>query len=194
MGATDKMPLESLYAIWDAFSDVPVDSQDRLAADFQTPHQRFSAGIHREEVWRWFEHMNEAFVVGDVMAGRRVSEPVDDAFIVSIHFEKWTEEDCEAGEPGERGTLLDHESVDVDDLKRYGRDYGLSEACGVGTPGLYFASTSPDENREHFEEGIDTYYSLHVHSVNGHEPDAADYQRIAGLVGVTLHDPAAPGM
>ena len=57
------------------------------------------------------------------------------------------------------------------------------------TPHIWFNSTSPREDREHFEQGIDKFYSLHVHEVNGHEPEAEDYQKVANLIGVKFDRP-----
>lgn len=116
----------------------------------------------------------------------------EDSFTVSVFYEKWTPEDTEAGEPGERGVEVEREVVDADKLKEYGRDYGMSEPSATDptmTPNIWFSSTSPTEDREHFEKGINKFYSLHVHDVNGHEPDAEDYQRVANLIGVKFDRP-----
>lgn len=62
-----KLTLSDLYAKWDQLSDVPVNDFDEIELDFLG----FSAGTHREEIWRWFERSNPEFVVGDVMQGIR---------------------------------------------------------------------------------------------------------------------------
>lgn len=116
----------------------------------------------------------------------------EDSFLISIYYERWTHDDKDAGEPGERGAEVERERVDADDLERYGRDYGMSEPSASDprmAPHIWFNSTYPREDREHFEQGIDKFYSLHVHEVNGHEPEAEDYQRVANLIGVKFDRP-----
>lgn len=66
-GSELRPTLKALYALWDKLSDVPVDEQGLLEADFLY----FEAGKPREDVWRWFEARNPDFVVGDVMQGKR---------------------------------------------------------------------------------------------------------------------------
>lgn len=120
------------------------------------------------------------------------AQPKEDSFLISIYYERWTHDDKDAGEPGERGVEVERETVDADDLERYGRDYGMSEPSASDprmTPHIWFNSTSPREDREHFEQGIDKFYSLHVHEVNGHEPEAEDYQKVANLIGVKFDRP-----
>lgn len=120
------------------------------------------------------------------------AQPKEDSFLISIYYERWTHDDKDAGEPGERGAEVERETVGADDLGRYGRDYGMSEPSASDprmTPHIWFNSTSPREDREHFEQGIDKFYSLYVHEVNGHEPEAEDYQKVANLIGVKFDRP-----
>lgn len=65
--------LAQLYDLWDAFADVPVtDSTAEVGADtLEAQFLHFSAGTHREDVWRWFEAQNPQFLVGEVMQGIR---------------------------------------------------------------------------------------------------------------------------
>ena len=118
----------------------------------------------------------------------RGSTHESDSYLVSIYYEAWSEEDREAGEGADRGVTVDRELVDSDDLARYGRDFSFTEASGrlEGDNQIWFRSTTPAEDREYFENGISTYYSLHVHEVNGRLPSAEDYQRIAGWLGISL--------
>lgn len=116
----------------------------------------------------------------------------EDSFTVSVSYEKWTHEDTEAGEPGERGFEVEREVVDADTLQKYGREYGMSAPSATDptmTPHIWFNSTSPTEDREHFEQGINKFYSLHVHDVNGREPEPEDYQRVANLIDVKFDKP-----
>lgn len=120
------------------------------------------------------------------------TEPQEDSFLISIYYESWTHDDKDAGEPGEQGVEIARETLDADELRRYGRNYGISKpsvADPRSAPHIWFDSTAPDENREHFEQGIDKFYKLHVHEVNGHEPEAEDYQRVANLIGVKFDCP-----
>ncbi|WP_237173923.1 hypothetical protein [Paracandidimonas lactea] len=115
------------------------------------------------------------------------THPPEDAFIVSIHAEHWTHEDLEAGETYTRDIELDRATLDADDLVRHARDYGLAEpSCSDPrmNPEIWFRSTFPSEDRAYFEQGVEKYYSLHVHEVNGHPPAPEDYQRVADLIGV----------
>lgn len=120
------------------------------------------------------------------------AQPKEDSFLISIYYERWTHDDKDAGEPGERGVEVEREMVDADDLEQYGRDYGMSEPSASDprmTPHIWFNSTSPREDRERFEQGSDKFYSLHVHEVNSREPEAEDYQKVANLIGVKFDRP-----
>lgn len=122
-----------------------------------------------------------------------------DAFVISVHCEKWTEKDKDFGEPGERLVEIERETVDADTLAKYGRDYAMSEPSCTDpklTPNIWFNSAYPREDREFFDRGIEKLYSLHIHEVNGHKPEPDDYLRIAGLLNVKFDNPAepAPGM
>lgn len=111
----------------------------------------------------------------------------DDAFVVSIYCERWTHQDLEAGEASSHDIKLDHVAVDADELVRHGQQYGFSEpSCSDPrmSPEVWFRSTFPPEDRAYFEQGVQKYYSLHIHEVNGNPPDPTDYQRVADLIGV----------
>lgn len=117
----------------------------------------------------------------------------EDQFVVSIHCEEWTHSDKEAGEPGERRTEVDHDTVDTDRLQREVRNFGINEPSSrdpLLAPRIWFISTYPREDRDFFEQGIEKFYSLHIHEANGHEPTQADYARIANLIGVELDIPS----
>jgi len=110
-----------------------------------------------------------------------------DAFVVSIHCERWTLSDLEAGGVSTHDIELDRVTFNADDLVRHSRDYGISEPSSTDpsmTPNIWFRSTYPREDRAYFEQGVEKYYSLHIHEVNGHPPGSAEYQRVADLVGV----------
>lgn len=112
---------------------------------------------------------------------------LEDAYVISIHCERWTPPDLEAGGDSTRDIELDRVTLDADDLVRHSRDYGISEpSCTDPSmiPDIWFRSTYPPEDRAYFAQGVQKYYSLHIHEVNGHPPNPADYQRVAELIGV----------
>lgn len=61
------MKLTTLYSLWDVFGIIPINDDEEL----EVPFLHFSPGTHREDVWRWFESQNPAFLVGEVLAGIR---------------------------------------------------------------------------------------------------------------------------
>jgi short subunit dehydrogenase-like uncharacterized protein len=112
------------------------------------------------------------------------------SYVVSIYSEQRTTADDLAQETGHTQIEIDHETVDADTLRRYGQDYGISQASSSHiTPGenrLWFYSVTPREDQAYFEQGVETYYSLHVHAVNDRDPQAHDYQQLAKMIGVRL--------
>ena len=102
---------------------------------------------------------------------------------ISVHSETWTQEDIDHGEPSLRGTEVDAETVDLYELRKYAREYGISEpsSSAIG-PHDWFFSVEPDRNREYFEHGTESYYSLHIESINGHVPTTRQMKRIARII------------
>jgi len=120
------------------------------------------------------------------LAGPDTGTP-DDAFVISIHCERWTLQDLEAGGASTDDIELDRVIVDADDLVRHGRHYGISEPSCTDpgmTADIWFRSTYPPEDRAYFGQGVQKYYSLHIHEVNGYPLGPTDYQRVADLIGV----------
>ncbi|MGO3743913.1 MAG: hypothetical protein ACTJG9_00845 [Alcaligenes aquatilis] len=118
------------------------------------------------------------------------TQPPEDSFVISIHGEHWTHDDLKTGETHTHSTELDRVTLDADDLVRHGRDYGISEPSRTNptmTSHLWFRSTYPREDRTYFEQGVQKYYSLHIHEVNGHPPTSEDYQRVADLIGARFN-------
>ncbi|MYN13541.1 hypothetical protein GSY71_10380 [Pusillimonas sp. TS35] len=119
----------------------------------------------------------------------------EDTFLISVYSEHWTHEDLEAGETNTRDIELDRVVVDADDLERHGQDYGLSElSCSDPrmSPDIWFSSTHPRQDRAYFEQGVQKYYSLHVHEVNGKRPTPEDYQRVGDLIGASFDHALRP--
>jgi antirestriction protein ArdC len=119
-------------------------------------------------------------------------EDLADKFVVSISYEKFSQDDLQAGEPSERGFEVDKETMNQDDLQKYARDYGISQPSASApqmTSNVWFSSTEPTQSKEYFQYGEHTYHSLHIHEVNGEKPQAKDYQRIADLIDVKFDQP-----
>src|SRR5690554_4128171 len=97
----------------------------------------------------------------------------EDTFLLSVYSEHWTHEALEAGETNTRDVELDRVTVDADDLERHSQDYGVTEpSCSDPrqSPDIWFSSTYPRHDRAYFEQGVQKYYSMHVHEVNGQRP------------------------
>jgi len=119
----------------------------------------------------------------------------EDRFVISIHCDRWTHDNLEAGETNDHEIEFDHASVDTDELVRHGREYGFSEpSCNDPqmSPEVWFRSTFPREDRAYFEQGVQKYYSLHIHEVNGKPPSPEDYQRVADLIGTRFDQALTP--
>jgi len=120
---------------------------------------------------------------------KRVEEDTP-SYVVSIYSEQRTTVLDLAQETGHTQVEIDHETVDTDTLRRYAQDYDISQASSShiapGDDRLWFYSVTPREDRAYFEQGVETYYSLHVHAVDNRDPQAHDYQQLAKLIGVRL--------
>jgi len=72
-----KWDLSTLYSFWEMLGDIPTtndDSNDETGPDcIEEPFLHFPIGTHREEIWHWFESVNQRFVVGEVMEGKRLT-------------------------------------------------------------------------------------------------------------------------
>ncbi|MFW7341823.1 hypothetical protein V0R37_09765 [Pollutimonas sp. H1-120] len=60
------------------------------------------------------------------LSGPDSSTP-EDAYVISIHCERWDLPDLEAGVTSTRDIELDRVTLDADDPVRHSRDYGISE-------------------------------------------------------------------
>ena len=111
-------------------------------------------------------------------------------YVISIYSEQRAIDFDQDQETGQTQIEIDHETVDAETLQRYGRDYGISQATSTHLSAqeknLWFYSVTPREDRDYFEKGIETYYSLHVHAVDDREPQAQDYRQIGALIDVRL--------
>lgn len=56
------MSIEEIKKLWDEFSEIPVDDDDRILRDFRD----FPAGTDRFEVWHWFDGMCPNGVMADL--------------------------------------------------------------------------------------------------------------------------------
>ena len=53
--------LNQLCDLWNRLGDVPVDEDDHTEEAFLF----FPVGVHREDIWHWFESANPSFLVGE---------------------------------------------------------------------------------------------------------------------------------
>lgn len=111
----------------------------------------------------------------------------ENQYTVSVTYELHTEESVEQGEAADRGYEVERENYDLGELERLVRDYGFSEPSSstLAHP-MWFSTTSPREDRAHFEQGESRYFSLHLHEVNGEPPTLADYADIARMARVKV--------
>jgi hypothetical protein len=56
------MGMDEIKKLWDEFSEIPVDDDDRILRDFRD----FPAGTDRFEVWHWFDGMCPNGVMADL--------------------------------------------------------------------------------------------------------------------------------
>ncbi|WP_146139387.1 hypothetical protein [Simplicispira suum] len=84
-------------------------------------------------------------------------------FIISVTYEHQDETSLESGEPYERGYEIEGQEVDEDELKAIANEYGVNAASStVIGQFTWFNSSSPREDREYFEKGIEKFFSLHI--------------------------------
>lgn len=110
-------------------------------------------------------------------------------YTVSVTFERF--EDGNDGDPAETGFELEKEDFDCEQLQRLSWKYGFNAASDshlplFGSHKPWFLSTSPREDRAHFERGEDCFFALHLDQVDGREPTAADLQRVGDYFGVAF--------
>jgi hypothetical protein len=109
-------------------------------------------------------------------------------YTVSIHSESWDEDALEAGEPQGRAVEVDSETLTLDELVREAEKYGIDSVSSptLTEPYVWFKSSAPAEDREHFEQGINKFFALHIQAVDGKEPTTENYADLAGKFGVKL--------
>jgi hypothetical protein len=114
-------------------------------------------------------------------------------FVISVTFEKWSPEDRdEYGEPGDTGFEFENNKCDFNTLISYARDFGISTAsASAPDANVYFKSTVADENQAHFEQGVDTFYCLHIDMIDEKAPTSEDIQRIADALNIRFSNPLA---
>lgn len=104
---------------------------------------------------------------------------------LSVTYTKWDEASLAAGEALEVGTHHESDSYDAAELARLARDLGLHEVAvemtGEGVRAS-MASVTPAENREFFEEGISTFYTAHLESVNGEPVDLESVKDVVSVM------------
>ena len=90
----------------------------------------------------------------------------DQKFKYSITFQSTNEESRELGDFSKKGFVVEDELAEIGDiLYKANTDYGIYYPLSFGV----WESTSPDENKDYYEKGIHTYYSLHITNEDGTE-------------------------
>lgn len=117
-------------------------------------------------------------------------------YLVSVHSESWDDDAREAGEPAERSIEVDNETLALDELVLEAKIYGIDSVSSpsLDDPYVWFKSSSPTEDAAHFEDGMDKYFTLHIHEVDGKEPTMDHYAALAEKFGINLaprHEAAA---
>jgi hypothetical protein len=112
----------------------------------------------------------------------------EDEYKVTLLKESWTSEALEASDGYEHENLVDLETCTLNELKRMVRDRGISTASTAAPqPGLtFFKSTTPDECRAFFEQGIHIYYCLFITEKNGETISENDLRQVADELGIPL--------
>lgn len=111
-------------------------------------------------------------------------------YVVSVTYEVITEESAVDGDAAERGHEIEHEPHDFEGLQALVRQYGTTDPSASSPgPRVWFSSTSPVEDRAFFEDGESRFHSLHIHTINGRELEAEDFQRLANKLGITFSHP-----
>ena len=114
---------------------------------------------------------------------------MEDFFCISIHCEHWMPEDKDATHPSSIYIEIDHETIDIEKLKKYVRYYNLTESITLNpetskNPNINFISTVPRDDEDYKKHKIEKFYRLYIHSINGKIPDLIDFQKTAQNIGV----------
>ncbi len=98
----------------------------------------------------------------------------DEPYLISVETMKYTQDEIEAGEGGSFEWYTEPEAMDAEQVARlirhlgiYESDLQVSHEGGQPKPLIRFRSTTPDENREFFEDSISTFYTLNVLEFEG---------------------------
>lgn len=111
------------------------------------------------------------FDLGGTMQGNK-------KYKYSVTFQTITPESAEAGDYESQGFEVEETIDELQDILQDGVNrYGVSEPSsisykdGVGkvSSGCWWSSSSPDNDRDYFEKGIEKYYSLHIRNIDGSE-------------------------
>lgn len=138
---------------------------------------------------RWREHWPAFEAKRGADAQVEASDEDRRIFTVSVTFEKVTAESAEHGDADERGYEVEDQDVDYDDLRRMARERNYSEpSSSVMTSPMWFTTPDAEESREYFEDGVSTYYSLHLKAVDGNAPTLEDYAELAQMLGARVSD------
>jgi len=166
---------EGLQNIWAAFDH---HEQEKAAAAERLAKKKELELKRKTEEWQRRKEQETALRKlrkQPIIAAEPIKKE-EDIFLISIYYER-----NQPGNSSDRGVTIEREFVNADDLKKYSDYYEITEPSSTDpriTPYIWFDSTSPNES-----------YSLHIHEINGDEPEAEDYQKIANLIGARFDYP-----
>jgi len=125
----------------------------------------------------------------EIQAQRRYSDTTE--VVYSVYEEKWSQDDLEAGDTDKRDTLEGRATRQLGDIDGLLNEYGLDRASASHADAgsrVWFENSTPPMTRERIEKGIDTFYSLHIHTVDGRPAEPDDMLEIAERLDIRFAD------
>ena len=117
----------------------------------------------------------------------------DNEYLISVYSVKYTSDDYENGSDGTREELEICEKYSTDQIRELQNRYGYM-VPGSESPAdtyVWFKSPHSIENTDYFENGIDTFFEVHVLEINDQEPTSSGIQRFADLIKTQFRNPIA---
>lgn len=118
-------------------------------------------------------------------------ESAEPALLITITQESSNNDAKGVGVPICNGTEVERCTIDVEQLKRLAGRYGITKPSSSGPASalyIWFQSVLPNKEKLN-EEGVETYYSLHVLEIDGRELEPQDYQWVADMIGTKFDKP-----
>lgn len=127
---------------------------------------------------------HDAAVRGAAPAAAMPNAEKPTIYSISINREGWTQATLETGIPHSTIPVVDRVSVNEGMFVNLARSKGISEISSpsLDAPYVWYASPLPTNS----QASIAHRHALHVHTIDGREPTALDYQDMADKLGITL--------